>query len=156
MRAIRWPLIPAANGSVANRNHGGSYIAHSARVRRASETTRFKVDLPNTARALRSDQPLVVVAIGSSSTKGIGATDSAHAYPALLADELHRGFPQVALTVLNKGIGGERASRCWRDLSETCWLIIATGHMADRQQSGAEERRCCFIYCDHPRGGESS
>jgi lysophospholipase L1-like esterase len=71
--------------------------------------TRFKIHLPNTARALRLGQPLVIVSIGSSSTKGIGASDSAHAYPALLAEDLHRGFPHVALTVLNRGIGGEKA-----------------------------------------------
>ena len=73
------------------------------------EIARLNVDLPYTARALRSGQPLVIVAIGSSSTKGIGASDSAHAYPALLADDLHRSFPQLPLTVLNQGVGGERA-----------------------------------------------
>jgi lysophospholipase L1-like esterase len=73
------------------------------------EIIRLKVDLPYTIRALRSGQPLVIVAIGSSSTKGIGASDSAHAYPALLAEELHRGLPQLPLNVINQGVGGERA-----------------------------------------------
>jgi lysophospholipase L1-like esterase len=72
--------------------------------------TRFKVKLPNTARAIRSGKPLVIVAIGSSSTAGIGASDPAHTYPALLADELHQSWPQVPLTVFNKGVGGEIAS----------------------------------------------
>ena len=52
------------------------------------EMTRFKVKLPNTARAVRSGKPLVIVAIGSSSTVGVGASDPAHTYPALLAEEL--------------------------------------------------------------------
>jgi lysophospholipase L1-like esterase len=69
------------------------------------------VKLPNTARAIRSAEHLVIVAIGSSSTEGIGASDAAHAYPALLAEELHRRWPQLALSVINKGVGGEVASQ---------------------------------------------
>jgi len=37
--------------------------------------TRFTVTLPNTARALRRGDALVIVAIGSSSTQGVGASD---------------------------------------------------------------------------------
>ena len=75
------------------------------------QMTRFTVKLPNTAGAVRSGKPLVIVAIGSSSTEGIGASDSAHTYPALLANELHERWPQVMLTVFNKGVGGEIASQ---------------------------------------------
>jgi acyl-CoA thioesterase-1 len=75
------------------------------------QITRFAVKLPHTARAIRLDKPVVVVAIGSSSTEGVGASDAAHTYPALLAEELHQRWPQVALTVFNKGIGGEIASQ---------------------------------------------
>jgi acyl-CoA thioesterase-1 len=71
--------------------------------------TRFKVTLPNTARAIRRGTELIIVAIGSSSTQGVGASDQAHAYPALLAEELRRRWPHLAVTVVNKGIGGERA-----------------------------------------------
>jgi lysophospholipase L1-like esterase len=73
------------------------------------EMMRFKVRLPNTASAIRSGKPLVIVAIGSSSTQGVGASDSAHTYPALLAEDLRRRWPQLAVTVINKGVGGEMA-----------------------------------------------
>src|ERR671922_1027312 len=73
--------------------------------------TRFKVRLPNTARAIRRGEALVIVAIGSSSTQGIGASDQAHTYPALLAEELRRRWPRLAVTVVNKGVGGERAEQ---------------------------------------------
>ena len=73
--------------------------------------TRFKVKLPNTARAIRSGKPLVIVAIGSSSTVGVGASDPAHTYPAVLAEELRHRWPQLAVTVINKGVGGELASQ---------------------------------------------
>ena len=73
--------------------------------------TRFKVSLPNTARAIRHGAALVIVAIGSSSTQGVGASDQAHTYPALLAEELRRRWPRLAVTVVNKGIGGENAEQ---------------------------------------------
>ena len=78
----------------------------------APETvTRFKVALPNTARAIRRGEALVIVAIGSSSTQGVGASDQAHTYPALLAEELQRRWPRLAVTVVNKGVGGEDAEQ---------------------------------------------
>ena len=60
------------------------------------EVTHFKVTLPYTARAIRRGTALVIVAIGSSSTQGVGASDQAHTYPALLAEKLrHKRFNLV-------------------------------------------------------------
>src|SRR5919202_4131100 len=73
--------------------------------------TRFKVSLPNAARAIRRGAALVIVAIGSSSTQGVGASDQAHTYPALLAEELRQRWPRLAVTVVNKGVGGETAEQ---------------------------------------------
>jgi acyl-CoA thioesterase I len=75
------------------------------------EVTRFKVRLPNTTRAIRLGKALVIVAIGSSSTSGVGASDPAHTYPALLAEELRHRWPWLAVTVINKGVGGETATQ---------------------------------------------
>ncbi|MGH8056021.1 MAG: SGNH/GDSL hydrolase family protein [Candidatus Entotheonellia bacterium] len=75
------------------------------------EMTRFTVTLPNTARAIRRGEALVIVAIGSSSTQGIGASDQAHTYPALLAEELRHHWPSLPVTVVNKGVGGEMAEQ---------------------------------------------
>jgi lysophospholipase L1-like esterase len=72
---------------------------------------RFKVALPHTARAIRRGKALVIVAIGSSSTKGVGASDQVHTYPAVLAEELRRRWPRLAVTVVNKGVGGETAEQ---------------------------------------------
>src|SRR5262245_57502380 len=86
-----------------------SHAASSCAVPR--EMTRFTVGLPNTASAIRSGRALVTVAIGSSSTRGVGASDPAHTYPALLTEELHRRWPQLAVSVINKGVSGETASQ---------------------------------------------
>jgi len=53
--------------------------------------------------------PLKIVAIGSSSTSGAGASSPAMTYPARLEAELKARLPGRPITVLNKGIGGEEA-----------------------------------------------
>jgi lysophospholipase L1-like esterase len=68
-------------------------------------------DLSATERALRERRTLTVVALGSSSTEGIGATSAAHAYPAQLAALLRERFPGVVVEVVNRGIGGETAAQ---------------------------------------------
>lgn len=68
--------------------------------------------LPHLARRLaQQGAPLRIVAFGSSSTEGVGATSPAAAYPARLEAALRRALPRLAggITVLNRGIGGEHA-----------------------------------------------
>lgn len=57
-----------------------------------------------------ADAPLDILAIGSSSTEGIGATSSANAYPARLEEELEKQTG-VDFDVKNAGIGGELAAK---------------------------------------------
>jgi lysophospholipase L1-like esterase len=76
-----------------------------------ADVTQFKARLPNTARAIRTGKGLRIVAIGSSSTEGIGATDLGYAYPAQFAAELRRRWPTLPITVINKGVGGEDAQQ---------------------------------------------
>jgi lysophospholipase L1-like esterase len=63
--------------------------------------------LPRTTTRLGAHDPLVVVAIGSSSTAGAGASGPTATYPARLQDELRRRFPESPIAVVNKGINGE-------------------------------------------------
>jgi len=55
--------------------------------------------------------PIKIVAIGSSSTFGSGASSPAASYPSRLEEELKAQLPGVPVTVLNKGIGGEEAAQ---------------------------------------------
>jgi acyl-CoA thioesterase I len=110
MTALRWVVCSAA--MLLLLAAGSAEVSHTTRRCTApQEMTRFKVTLPNTARAIHSGKALVIVAIGSSSTEGVGASDGAHTYPALLADEMHRRWPQLSVTVINKGVGGEIATQ---------------------------------------------
>ena len=69
------------------------------------------VPLPLTAARLGDGMPLVIVAVGSSSTAGAGASHPGASYPSRLRDELKRRFPEAPITVVNRGVGGETASR---------------------------------------------
>jgi acyl-CoA thioesterase I len=55
-------------------------------------------------------QPLDVLAIGSSSTEGVGASSPEHAYPAQLESELTHE-EGIAAEVRNAGVGGELAAK---------------------------------------------
>jgi hypothetical protein len=59
--------------------------------------------------SIRSGEPLRIIAIGSSSTKGDGATNPAAAYPQRLEAILKDRLPDTPVTVLNKGEGGQEA-----------------------------------------------
>ena len=74
-----------------------------------AELTRIDHPLPRTARKLAAGQPIKIVAVGSSSTFGAGASTPATSYPSRLEAELKALFPRASITVLNRGVGGEIA-----------------------------------------------
>jgi acyl-CoA thioesterase I len=76
-----------------------------------TELTRFVHPLTRTARRLASGAPLVIVAVGSSSTFGAGASSPAASYPSRLAVELKQRFPSRDITVLNRGVNGEETAQ---------------------------------------------
>lgn len=55
--------------------------------------------------------PVHVLAIGSSSTQGVGASSPAASYPALLQLALAKRFPGAVVEVVNAGMAGETADR---------------------------------------------
>ena len=69
----------------------------------------IRVDQPLLRTATRlGRRPFRIVAIGSSSTEGAGASGPEASYPAVLARELSQRFPNASIAVFNKGVGGER------------------------------------------------
>jgi len=71
------------------------------------EQVRFDRPLPRIGRLIASGKPIKIVALGSSSTYGAGASTSAASYPNRLAEELTRRFPGNEITVLNRGVNGD-------------------------------------------------
>lgn len=81
-----------------------------------SEFARLDRPLRRTARRLAANEPLTIVAIGSSSTRGAGASSPAASYPSRLAAELTKRFPQDAIAVLNRGVNGEEIEQMFARL----------------------------------------
>jgi lysophospholipase L1-like esterase len=69
----------------------------------------FKADLSALKDRLSHGEPAVIVALGSSSTAGAGASSKDASYPSVLEAELRRRLPNAEIRVVNRGIGGQRA-----------------------------------------------
>jgi acyl-CoA thioesterase-1 len=69
----------------------------------------FLPSLPAARKALQESGALTIVALGSSTTEGSGASAGEKSYPAVLQEELKRRFPSATIKVINKGIGGQSA-----------------------------------------------
>lgn len=112
---IRAASIVAAGSCAAVVAAAGPAVAPAWAAPKAMECTaphevlRLGAKLSNTARAIRRDEQLIIVAIGSSSTEGVGATSRANSYPARFARELSQRWPKLRLKVINEGVGGETA-----------------------------------------------
>ena len=75
------------------------------------DLTRLAFPLTRTARRIAAGEPVTIVAVGSSSTAGAGASSPALSYPSQLEAELRLRFPGVPITVLNRGVNGELAGQ---------------------------------------------
>ena len=75
--------------------HGGN---RKSSLRRAARAPAHKV---------ASRLPIKIVALGSSSTGGAGASSPAGSYPSQLAEELARHWPGEEITMANRGVNGD-------------------------------------------------
>jgi acyl-CoA thioesterase I len=72
-----------------------------------AEYSHFARPLFHTMSRLIGGLPLTIVAIGSSSTAGAGASSPEASYPSRLAVALRQHFPGHEINVLNRGANGE-------------------------------------------------
>jgi lysophospholipase L1-like esterase len=72
--------------------------------------------LPHVAAKLISGEPVMIIAFGSSSTNGFGATSPDFTYPNRLAAQLHRQYPNAEISVLTRGKGGDDAPEMMKRL----------------------------------------
>jgi acyl-CoA thioesterase I len=71
------------------------------------ELVRLVHPLARVARKISIHEPVIIVAIGSSSTAGAGASSAANSYPSQLAADLQKRFPKQPIVVINRGVNGE-------------------------------------------------
>jgi hypothetical protein len=67
--------------------------------------------LPHAAKQLKAERRLKIVALGSSSTLGMGASGPTAAYPARLEAILSQYFPAARIQVINKGMARQSAQQ---------------------------------------------
>ena len=92
------------------------------------ELTQDEPALPKTAARLKAKEPLVIAVIGGSSTAGMGAGGGDLAYPHQLELALEKHFPDVPITVLNKGmprqVAQQMRDRFEPDLQDTGATLV--------------------------------
>ena len=77
---------------------------------------RRSFSLPHITHKLAAGEPVVIVAFGSSSTAGYGASSSEFTYPNRLAAQLKRKYSTADITVVNRGKGGDDAPEMMKRL----------------------------------------
>jgi acyl-CoA thioesterase-1 len=76
-----------------------------------SELTRIEDRLPHLNERLRAGGPVKIVAIGGASTTGAAAGSPELAYPHRLQEVLGRWYPNIPITVVNKGVPRQTAQQ---------------------------------------------
>jgi lysophospholipase L1-like esterase len=108
--AIGCALDPSAAFAQASKSARQAVeAARQARCVMPAAETRFDRPLPRIAQRVAQGLPIKIVAVGSSSTEGIGATTSDATYPSRLAAYLADDFPNNDFAVVNRGVSGDTA-----------------------------------------------
>lgn len=110
LRCAAWPFFLAvamACGVARAQDPAPSEDAAPARCNVEAAIARLDLPLTHLAHRLAAGMPVKIVAIGSSSTGGFGASSPATSYPSRLEAELRQHYPGHALTVVNRGVNNE-------------------------------------------------
>jgi lysophospholipase L1-like esterase len=94
-------LLPLANLSAQ------AASIHRPKCQSPVELVKFSRQLAKFSARVRRNESITILAIGSSSTYGTGASGTEYSYPSQLERELRGLLPNVDVKVLNRGIGGE-------------------------------------------------
>jgi lysophospholipase L1-like esterase len=114
-----------------------------------AEIVRLDYPLARIAKRLSTSEPVVIVAIGSSSTAGAGATSPTASYPSRLEVELKARFPNRPIKVLNRGVNGEDAREMLARFDKSVieenpdlvlWQVGTNSLLLDRPLSPAGDR----------------
>ncbi|WP_421996791.1 SGNH/GDSL hydrolase family protein [Reyranella sp.] len=71
------------------------------------ELLQLGTTLPAARKSIADRKQLRIIALGSSSTSGYGASHPSYAYPAQLRMGLDKALPGIDVDVINRGIGGQ-------------------------------------------------
>ncbi len=114
----------------------------------SSDLIALGAPLIRSAGAIADGKGLTILATGSSSTQGIGASSPEMSYPSRLDRELHDMFPNMKIEVINRGRKGqdvgEELARLRQDLNEqhpdlVIWQV-GTNALLRRESPATDER----------------
>lgn len=72
--------------------------------------TQLDAPITRVSKRLAAHEPITIVAVGSSSTAGSGASSPDFSYPSRLGRELQQRFPRETFSVVNLGVNGQEAA----------------------------------------------
>lgn len=72
--------------------------------------TQLDAPITRVSKRLAAHEPIKIVAVGSSSTAGSGASSPDFSYPSRLGRELQQRFPRETFSVVNLGVNGQEAA----------------------------------------------
>ncbi len=98
-----------AAGSLAAPAMAGDSPAHQHDCAAPAELVKLTEPLFRLADRARRDDKVTILALGSSSTAGVGASTEEMSYPHRLEVKLRALFPKASIKVLNRGVSGEDA-----------------------------------------------
>jgi acyl-CoA thioesterase I len=101
----------AAGVGVAVLMSAPSALSGDARCDVPAELIRVEATVPHVSERLRAKNPVKIVAIGGASTTGAAAGSTDLAYPRRLQEILDRWYPDVPITVVNKGVPRQTAQQ---------------------------------------------
>jgi acyl-CoA thioesterase I len=105
--ALRLTIIQLVGLGLISGTLGGAEGAET-RCTYPSEVINLQNPLPRTTARLNANGGLKIVALGSSSTAGVGATTSEASYPVQLRLNLATQLPDHDIMVVNRGRNGDR------------------------------------------------
>ena len=127
---------------------GRHAIASIDRCTITGSTNTLDFPLPHLAARLAAGGPVTIIAFGSSSTYGTGASGPHKTYPKRLEVILNQRYPTVPIRVLNRGVGGEVASNTLQRIDTDAiadhpdlviWQVGTNDVLRDIDPAAAEE-----------------
>jgi acyl-CoA thioesterase I len=107
----RWALCLASGLGAAAIMSLPSALGGESRCDVPAELIRVEVTLPHLSERLKAKNPIKIVAVGGASTTGAAAGSPDLAYPHRLQEILDRWYPNIPITVVNKGVPRQTAQQ---------------------------------------------
>ena len=104
---------------------------HRLECQATTELVKLSRPLAKMSARLVRNEDITILALGSSSTYGTGASKTEFSYPSRLEQELHTLLPKAKVKVINRGIGGEDAQQMLARLDRD--LHVAELGLAEEQ-----------------------